>query len=71
MLTKQGFAYTIEWLEEQIVFQHDQQRDRRLNVLTIETGYDASTVKADAEKCNAEWNAESSTYERDLGKVFP
>ena len=71
ILANQGAEYTIEWLEEQIVFQHNAQMDRRLNVLTVETGYDASTVKTDAEKCNAEWDAESGTYQRDLGKVFP
>jgi hypothetical protein len=71
ILTKQGFAYSIEWLEEQIVFHYDLQMDRRLNVLTVEPGYDESTLKADAEKCNAEWNDASASYERDLGKVFP
>ena len=71
MLTKQGFEYTFDWLTEQIVFQKENMQSRRLNILAIEEGYDASTVKADAEKCNATWNEETQRYERDLGDVFP
>ena len=71
MLTKQGFEYNFEWLVEQVVFQKQDIEDRRLNTLTIEEGYDASTVEADAEKCNATLNKKTGKWERDLGEVLP
>ena len=49
MLTQQGFEYNFDWLVEQVVFQKQHVENRRLNVLTVEEGYDVSTVKADAE----------------------
>ena len=71
MLTQSGFSYSIEWLEEQIHFHQEDIKSRRLNVLSIESGVDASTLEEDAEKCNAEWNEEYGKYQRDLGEVFP
>lgn len=71
MLTKQGYEYTWDWLLEQVAFQRGDVENRQLNVLTIEEGYDASTVEAAAAKCNATLDPDSGKWERDLGEVLP